>query len=209
MIAITVSTKYDDILDKIIPLNYTFFYKWFIITDKNDQKTIDVINKYNTKNIEIVFFDFYANDKKFNKGGAIKYVQQMISNTNYRGMVLLIDSDIVLPRNFPFYINKLNLKRNTIYAPIKRLDYYSFKNFINKQPDYIYPHLFVGFFQLYLYDKHFLYEDSYNCSNCDIIFLNYFNNKILIPDLIVGHLGKDTVNWNGRNDKEDFTIMNY
>lgn len=204
MIAITVSTKYDDILDKIIPLNYKFFYKWFIVTDKNDQKTIDVINKYNTKNIDIIFFDFYANNKKFNKGGAIRYVQQLISNYNYRGMVLLIDSDIVLPYNFPFYINRLKLKRNTIYAPIKRLDYHSHQSFINNQHDYEFSDPFVGFFQLYLYNKNFLYEDSYNCSTCDITFLKYFNDKIIIPQLIVGHLGKNGVNWDGRNNKDDF-----
>ena len=47
MIGITVSTKYEDILEIIIPLNYKFFDKWYIITDINDTKTIDVLKKWN------------------------------------------------------------------------------------------------------------------------------------------------------------------
>ena len=30
--------------------NYKFFKKWYIVTDKNDNKTIEVINKYNFEN---------------------------------------------------------------------------------------------------------------------------------------------------------------
>lgn len=204
MIAITVSTNYDDILDFCIPANYKFFYKWFIITDKNDQKTIDVINKYNTKNIEIVFFDFYNSEKKFNKGGAIRHVQQMIAEHNYFGMVLLIDSDIVLPENFPSYINSIEISKNTIYSPSQRVDFHSLKNFQNNKPDFIYPIHFVGYFQLYLYNKDFLYKDSLNCSLCDEEFLKCFTNKIIIPNLNVSHLGKNYVNWDGRVSKDDF-----
>jgi hypothetical protein len=39
IIAITVSTRYDDLLEIIIPQNYKFFDKWYIITDKNDIAT--------------------------------------------------------------------------------------------------------------------------------------------------------------------------
>jgi hypothetical protein len=208
MIAITISTNYDDILNIVIPMNYKYFYKWFIVTDKNDKKTIDVINKYNLKNIEIVYFDFYKDGKKFNKGGAVKYVQEMISNYNYNGLVLIIDSDIVLPKNFPLYFTTIKPDKNTIYG-CKRLDFYSLENLKNNKPDFIYNmynSFFVGYFQLYLYNKDFLYEDSYNCSECDAKFLKYFKNTHLIPNLCVGHLGKNEQNWNGRINKDDFKI---
>ena len=51
---ITVSTNYDDFLNIIIHQNYKFFKEWYIITDINDSKTIDVINNYGHKNIFIV-----------------------------------------------------------------------------------------------------------------------------------------------------------
>ena len=40
MIAITVSTKYADILNIIIPQNIKFFEKWYIITDETDEKQL-------------------------------------------------------------------------------------------------------------------------------------------------------------------------
>jgi hypothetical protein len=44
MIAITVSTNYHDLLKIIIPQNYKFFDKWYIITCIDDMDTIAVIN---------------------------------------------------------------------------------------------------------------------------------------------------------------------
>lgn len=58
LVAITVSTNYDDLLKFIVPQNYKFFDTWYIITDKSDEKTIKVINDFNYKNIELMFFNF-------------------------------------------------------------------------------------------------------------------------------------------------------
>jgi hypothetical protein len=56
MIPITVSTNYDDLLNIIIPQNYKFFEKWYIITDENDKNLT----------LEIFLKDSYAigHDKK-------------------------------------------------------------------------------------------------------------------------------------------------
>ena len=82
IVAITVSTKYDDLLEIIMPQNHKFFDKWYIVTHKNDIKTIDVINKFNYSNVITLYYDFYL-DAKFNKGGAIKYCQKEISKLNF------------------------------------------------------------------------------------------------------------------------------
>ena len=42
IIAITVSTNYEDILKIIIPQNAKFFKKWIIITKVDDIKTINI-----------------------------------------------------------------------------------------------------------------------------------------------------------------------
>jgi hypothetical protein len=105
IIAITTSTRFDDLLAICLPHNYPFFKKWFIITHEKDIKTIDVVNKFkvthdNRDCIELLFFDFFAGNRKFNKGGAIRYAQ-MIVNIRFQDYpILLIDSDIVLPDNF-------------------------------------------------------------------------------------------------------------
>ena len=209
IIAITVSTNYDDLLNIIIPQNHTFFDKWYIITDKNDEKTIKVVNDYNYENIILIYFDFLKNNKKFNKGGAIRYCQkEIITNLHCDCNIIILDSDIYLPDNFIHIINQVPIKNNTLYGTNKRYDYYSYDNFKNGIIDFDYPWSkeFQGYFQLYKYDKNKLYDESFNCSECDLKFLKHFQHKITIPDLNVCHLGKSGVNWNKRINKNDFLI---
>ena len=56
---ITISTKYDDILKIIMPQNYKFFKTWYIVTDPNESKTINVIKDCNYPNVITIFYDFY------------------------------------------------------------------------------------------------------------------------------------------------------
>lgn len=206
MIAITVSTNYADLLDIIIPINCHYFEKWLIVTHSTDIETIKVIKKHQRPNISIIYFDFYKN-VAFNKGGAIKYCQDYIlRNVDYSGPILLLDSDICLPDNFNELIASISFRDGTIYGTEKRLDYYSLENFKNNVVDYDYPWSqdFQGYFQLYLHNPAYLYNDSYNCSNCDLEFLNYFQDKVIIPNMVVKHLGKSGVHWNKRLDKTDF-----
>jgi hypothetical protein len=212
MITITVSTNYDDILNIIIPQNYKFFEKWYIITDKNDLATINVINKYNFSNIFIIYYNFYENNKVFNKGGAIRYCQnEILGNLNYDGNVLLLDSDIWLPDNFSEIIKNNTINNNTIYGTNKRYDYYSYNNFKNNIIDLDYPfcNQIVGYFQLYKYNKNKLYNESRNCSNCDLQFVKLFGIKVQLSNLNVCHLGKHATNWNKRINKNDFIIEIY
>ena len=208
MIAITVSTNYDDILDIIIPQNYSFFQKWYIITDKNDSNTINVINKYNFSNIIILYYNFYDNEKTFDKGGAIRYCQNEISHLNYHGNILILDSDIWLPNNFVEIVNENVINDNTIYGTEQRYDFYSYEHFLSNTIDFDYPWSkhFHGYFQLYKYDKDKLYNESNNCSECDLQFLTYFPKKVILTNLIVSHLGKSGVNWRKRIHKTDFQI---
>ena len=211
IIAITVSTKYDDLLEIIMPQNHVFFDKWYIITDKKDVKTIELVNKFNYDNVILEYFDFFAN-AKFNKGGAIKYCQKLISKLDYKFNVLLLDSDIFLPDNFDKIINNILIEPNVLYGVHARFDYHSFENFLNNIYDLDYTNKhnqtkfrnFVGYFQLYKYDPTFLYSNSINCASCDVIFFKYFKQKKIIKNLYVKHLGKEGVNWNGRSDTNSF-----
>lgn len=212
IIAITVSTNYDDLLKIIIPQNNKFFYKWYIITSKTDDKTLKVIYDYNysnsNSNIEILFYDFNANNKIFNKGGAIKYCQNIISTLNYNGIVLILDSDIYLPNDFDSIINNIAISNDTLYGTYKRYDFYNYKNLQNNIVNFDYPWAkeFQGYFQLYKFNKNYLYNESFNCSACDLEFIKHFKNKIIIPNLIVSHLGKHYINWNGRKNTNDFFL---
>ena len=105
IIAITTSTRFDDLLAICLPHNYLFFKKWYIVTHEKDTKTINVVNTFkathdNRECIELLFFDFFAGKRAFNKGGAIRYAQMIINERFQDYPILLIDSDIVLPDNF-------------------------------------------------------------------------------------------------------------
>ena len=208
MIAITVSTNYDDILDIIMPRNAPFFTKWIIITRQDDLATHEVIRKYNYPNVEIMYFDFTAGGNKFNKGGAIRYAQQQIP-AEYTGLVLILDSDILLPTNFGEIITKTKFRKYAIYGVNTRDDFHSMSHLLAGKVDFeYYRHRhFDGFFQLYIHNTRLLYKDSMNCSTCDSIFNKLFGQrKKVIYTLHVKHLGMSNTHWNARVNKTDFVM---
>jgi hypothetical protein len=199
IIAITVSVNYSDILDIIIPENYKFFKKWYIITEETDSNTFAIINKYNYPNIELVFYNFKSNNKIFDKGGGIKYVQSKYIKNN--DVVLLLDSDIILPNNFYEIINTVPINLNTLYGAKGRHDYHTIEHLSNNIIDSIdnTKHAFIiGYLQLYIHTSHTLYNNSESCAICDLEFNRYFAKKIYIDNLYVKHLGEAGINWNGR-----------
>jgi hypothetical protein len=212
IIAISVSTNYDDILNIVLPQNYKFFKEWFIITDKDDILTLDILIKYDFKNVKVLYYDFRNNNAIFDKGGAIQFAQLLINN-RYKASnicILLIDSDIYLPDNFDDLIDKINIMENTLYGTEKRNDYYSYNNFKKNIIDreFEYSQSYVGYFQMYINNINYLYNNSKDASHCDLEFRDLFANKSIIRNLVVKHLGKGGINWQGRKDRNDFIIKN-
>ena len=194
-VAITTSTKYADLLNITIPHNYTFFERWYIITHPEDLETIKVVRDYGHPNIELVFFDFYENDAYFNKGGAIKMMQQRIPCGT---LILLIDSDIILPEDFLQMIPET--EPDTLYSSKFRHDFYSITYLNHNSPNMIYNNDHCGFFQLYTQTPTRLYPDSKDASVCDYTFRDLFpkDKRVILPELIPKHIGKSKINWRGR-----------
>jgi hypothetical protein len=94
-------------------------------------------------------------------------------------------------------------KKNTLYGPAERLDYWTLKDFkeVKNPHKNMHGHDFIGCFQLYKQCS-FKYEKSKNCADCDNVFREKFKNKINL-DLSIRHLGKGEVNWDGRTTKND------
>ncbi len=213
LICITISTKYDDILQLIIKQNIQFFTKWYIVTDINDIKTIDVIKNHqkNHDNIDILYFDFWENKAKFNKGGAVKYAQQYVYEKyqNKDIFILLLDSDIYIPNEFnDIYKELIKEPENVLYAPEYRYDYAKYSDFINQKNGILYylNQKYMGFFQLYFKEPKLYYENSVNCASCDSLFRNKFKNRKIIKNLVVSHLGIPKINWNTRKNTDDFLM---
>ena len=194
-VAITTSTKYADLLRLTIPYNYSFFEKWYIITHPEDLETIKVIRDYNHPNIEIVFFDFYENGACFNKGGAIKMLQEKIPCGT---LVLLLDSDIILPENLLEMMPEI--ESDKLYGPKFRHEFYSIINLGHNKPNKIYTNDGCGFFQLYTQTPSRLYSESMDASICDYKFRDMFpkDKRVILADIIPKHLGREKINWRGR-----------
>jgi len=206
LIGITVSTNYDDILSVVIHQNQRFFQTWYIVTYPTDYDTIDVIENADYPNIKLLCFDFYKN-AVFNKGGAIRMVQDLIKEGHMGKPVLLLDSDIFLPDDFYDVVSKIDIKADILYGVSERYDYPSYYDFIEDTNMYKHPAAkgFYGFFQLYKQGVFKLYKNSENCSVCDVNFAMIFTKKVNLP-LTVKHLGCMMENWNGRKSKEDFLM---
>lgn len=210
LIAITVSTNYSDILQYCIK-NKIFMKKWYIITDENDKNTIDLINNNNElNNIEILFYNFEQNNSIFDKGGAIKLAQDKIYENYNNEYILILDSDIILPLDIAEKISNLSPDEDTIFNVSDRINFLTYNDYLNnkivsKISDKYDDNLnwkIAGYFQLYKNNKYY-YENSYNCSDCDLIFHHKFSKNELI-DCNVSHIGIDSDwptgknNWNGR-----------
>jgi len=203
IITITVCVKYSDILEHMIYQNSKFFKKWYIITSPEDKNTQLLIENSKLSNIQILLYnDFYKN-AKFNKGGAVRFGQDYVDINHPLANILILDADIYLPDNF---LNKLpkELKKNTLYGTEGRTDYWTLDDFINNKNPHPYNlgGCFVGFFHFYTQSL-YKYNNSESCAHCDNTFRNLFSMKIKLK-LNVKHLGKDRENWNGRKNDQKF-----
>lgn len=200
MICITVSVQYDNLLDIILPQNYKFFTKWYIVTEAGDEKTLEVIRKHGYDNVEVLFFDF-RKESTFNKGGGVQFALDHVEENE---TVLLLDSDIFLEDVFGHFVH-YEYEDDVLYS-FKRYDYYTYAHFKSDIVDNLYPINFMGFFQLFKYKKNYRYQDSDNCRECDHYFSLQFPTKILFGAKLLKHLGRDGVNHFGRKNQDDFLI---
>ena len=200
MLAVTVSVNYSDILELILPQNGRFFESWIIITTPEDEKTHKVVANSGLKNIELMYFDFKKGGHKFNKGGAIRMCQQTLASRKYNGDVLVLDSDIYLPNEFDKILASIGVVNDVLYTPKLRHDFYSHENFLRNRIDKVYhrSHLSDGFFHLYKFQPHLLYNNSDSAAKCDEEFVKLFRRGQKIECLTVAHFGRDGVNWDGR-----------
>ena len=186
-----------------MPQNAKFFKRWYIVTAESDTKTIEAIQSFNSPTIHILFYDFFSEGAKFNKGGALRYAQTKVQEDGYiDNPILILDSDIFLPNNFLDSLSNVTIEDETLYGISERRDYYCYNDFLKNTNYSIHSHSknFQGCFQLYKSGNK--YESSNDCGECDYVFRDLFAKKIHLT-LTVQHLGLDGVNWGGRDGKRN------
>jgi hypothetical protein len=224
IIGITVSKNYDDLLQIAIDNNVDLFEKWYIVTQEDDEKTINVVKKCAFPNVDLLFYPLvpgcssendvqspflgeditasnsdmnFTNNVKFDKGGAIKMVQK--NYTSIGDLVLIIDSDIVIPKHTKDFIRSNKFKKNKLYGAI-RFDYGSYEDFLSNSNPIHYTDAFSkkqyrslhvdGYFHLYV-NTGITYDRSESAAYPDTWFKYKYcrlvrgKNKIKVGDIIV------------------------
>jgi len=154
----------------------------------------------------------------FDKGGALCQIQTQVlpkENLSENDLVLLLDSDIILPRNFKNCINKKKFKKNKLYG-VHRQDFLFFSD-LEKSKNMIDYKIMegAGFFQMYLNDSSKVCKRTFDCGYVDGEFITQFKESIILDDLKVSHLGAGDMNWKGKEiesflfneELEDFCAM--
>ena len=197
---IVVCVNYFDFLNITYQKNIRFFKpdNYHIITTSGDEKTIELCKQLNIT--YHLYDEFYINSSKFNKSGAIKWMQKKLYKEYPEDWILLLDGDIILPDHFDELFIKKCTNKKAMYS-FKRKDYEEKEHYLNSTNLIDYCGInFMGFMQLY-HDKTKFYPDfSKDCSTCDMIFRDYFFDYLILmdDDLYVIHLGKNEVNNKGR-----------
>ena len=212
LIGICVSYNYFDTLKFALPINYLHFDKIYIITQEDDIQTVEYCKKFD--NVNVLFYDFKNNNKKFDKYGALNYAQKKVYEEYPESWYLIIDSDIILPNNFIDILNKENLNADCIYGAIrnnvdKSSELLDKIQIINNNNNWIYNNILhskntapsiLGCFQLY---KKYVYHstDMDNAGYGDYHF-GYDNFKIFcnLENIYYFHLGPIAKNWNGKTE---------
>ena len=206
IVALTISVHYSDKLPYIIH-NLQHLDKWYFVIDRKDAATVNFLQEQQQQNpkIHLLFFDsFFSGFSSFNKSGAVRFGQEFVHQRHPDEWILLLDSDIVLPKKFSSVMEKVELDPALLYG-CRRYDYrcaYHLKIGFGVPYTHLKSQHFVGYFQLYFRKDAWYHPKSENCSECDVVFLEtYFPRKKrgLLP-LKVKHLGYASVNGNGRKE---------
>lgn len=194
--AIIAAINYDDFLEITLCENKEAFDNIIIITDSKDAKTQELCKKYG---VSCVITDvFYINNNKFNRGMAynlvFKYLKERLD------WVLLMDADIVVPKNFKQLFSNLNPDKESFYGA-QRYDVQTHEEWlaIKADPNKIKKHLLYrgigyGYFQLFNFNSStiqnlaekndlLIYPPFPTVSEGDWIFRNYWSDWIFDPKL--------------------------
>ena len=215
LIGICVSYNYMDTLKFMIPINYNHFDKIYLITQEDDNETIEFCKGF--PNVEVLLFTFKTDAAVFNKGGALKMGQKIAYDNYPDHWYLIIDSDIILPNNFIDILKNENLNENYIYGAVRNNIETSSQLFKPIIPDHKWTQNdmtfnwqinakvtgpgILGSFQLYKLKK--IYKPSsdlwFNGADYDFYFawIN-FNIFCQLENIVYLHLGFTAKNWNGK-----------
>jgi FkbM family methyltransferase len=222
---VIVCKDYSDYLEITLPINKIHFDNIVVVTSEDDLSTINLC-----KNLDVnclIYPDFYKNNAKFNKGGAINFA---IHNLKFKDWVVSLDSDIIMPNNFRELFDIDTRDINKFYGSYRRFipslkDYEYLKNGTKDKNEFeAIEGSGCGFWQCFnlnsivaqSYGIANLYRDSYSAEQVDIDFMQLWcpaigNDPNLVrTNIELLHLGcSDGRHHYGRNIIDNFFNESY
>ena len=194
--AIIAAIKYDDFLDITLFENKGIFDRTVIITDSKDIKTQELCKKHEVTCL--VTDVFYINNNKFNRGMAYNLVFEHLKET--LDWVLLMDADIIVPKDLKQIFNNLNPDKECFYG-CQRYDIQTHGEWLAAKEDEskikkhrLYRGIGYGYFQLFNFNSNtiqnlitknnlLIYPPFPTVSEGDWMFRNYWSDWIFDPKL--------------------------
>jgi hypothetical protein len=194
IIPVVVCVNYDDFLEVSLAANRKMFKDYIVVTSPDDKNTQSLCERHQ---VDCRVYDSFYENARFNKSGALNWVQRDLHAKHPDKWVLILDSDIILPPTFPRWFDLRLLDKSKLYG-FRRKDFLTPEDFISKRGTIVEEEKCVGYFQLY-YDKRKFYPQfSESASWCDILFKRMFEVEFVSESLYVYHLGEMFANHNGR-----------
>ena len=222
---VIVCVNYSDFLTHTLPHNKNLFNNLVVVTDTKDIKTKQICDFNHVKCVQTDIF--YDNENEFNKGAAINYGLQQLSNKDW---VVHLDADIYLPPLTRTILENLPLQKNKIYG-VDRLmcsSYDEWADFMNHprkiQHDWVYIHLDafpigvriaefmnkdggyepIGYFQMWnpSGSKVYGYPTQHDfCDRTDVLQCKRFprEHRELLPEVVAVHLDSEQLPEMGKN----------
>lgn len=223
--AVIVCVNYSDFLRVTLPQNKKHFDKIVVVTDKNDQETVQVCLENNVSYIQTD--DFYRDGGEKPKPNKSIGINAGLSQLDLDGWVLQIDADIWLPSFTRRMLECIDLDGTCIYGIdrmmcgskqqwdefvksnklvhdrfLLHLDYFPIGNrIVQLNSDSYFP---IGFFQLWNPNisgvKTYKEEPGTGFERTDILHVRQFakNHWKFIPEIVCIHLASDG-SFNGQN----------
>jgi hypothetical protein len=200
--ALTVSVNYADFLECIAP-NLRHFERWLVVTDEKDTRTQEVCRRHG---MDVLFSKrLYEMGAAFHKAAALN---EGLEALDQDGWVAVMDSDILLPRDFRERLDAQDLDPAGLYGLAGRRvcpTLAEFRALAAHEPwadNLIYTTFVIGYFNLFhLGQERNRYPDhgSDDASTYDVLFSEAFPpaQRHYLP-MVCLHAGDASQNWRGR-----------
>ena len=193
---IICAINYCDLLKVTLSENIKELSNIVIITDLKDRETKKLCSEFNITCLQTD--TFYINNSKFNRGMVLNaFFNQYKSQLDW---ILLLDADIILPKNFKKLFFDQEPKKHMMYS-CRRYDIQEYQdwqkvkeNSENLKNYRLFRGVGYGYFQLFnfqspiiknlsLNDNKIIYPPLPTVSEGDSIFRNYWSDWIFDPPL--------------------------